>query len=126
MSGRELAERDEEEGRSQVAPDKQPVERWVCVGNEAEQEGTYHSPNSCQYYSEQPRHKTWRSPEDVLLFIQHGDNLVENLVGLALHDASPTRFSLISSFWAVATLLFVQVDPTVAGSVQVVCARPAQ
>src|SRR6266571_6679724 len=121
-----LAERDEEEGRSQVEPDKQPVERWVCVGNEAEKEGTYYSPKSGQYYPEQPCHKTWRSPECVLLFIQHGDNLVENLVGLAWNDASPTRFFLIPSFWAVATLLYDQVDPTVAGSVQVVCTRPVQ
>jgi hypothetical protein len=61
-----------------------------------------------------------------LLFIQHGDNLVENLVGLASFHASPTRFFLIPSFWAVATLLYDRVDPTAAGSVQVVCTRPAQ
>jgi hypothetical protein len=121
-----LAECDEEEGRSQVAPDKKPVERDVRVGNEAEKEGTYYSPKSGQYYPEQPCHQTWRSPEGVLLFIQHGDNLVENLVGLASFHASPTRFFLIPSFWAVATLLYDQVDPTAAGSVQVVCTRPAQ
>jgi hypothetical protein len=53
-----------------------------------------------------------------LLFIQHGDNLVENLVGLAWNFASPARFLLILFFWAVATLLYDQVDPTSAGSVK--------
>src|SRR6266702_1087921 len=47
-----LAKRDEEEGRSQVAPDKQPVERCVRVGKEAEKEGTCYSPKRCQYYPE--------------------------------------------------------------------------
>ena len=94
-----LTERNEKEKQSLVEPDKKPVERWVCVGNKTEKEDTYYSPKSGQYYPEQPRHKTWRSPEGVLLFTQHGDNLVENLVGLASFHTSPTRFFLIPSFW---------------------------